>query len=160
MRPCEPRPIPLCVCTTLEILMASPIPKNPEDRQRRNKPGEFVELPAATQVVVPEMPEGDWCAATVRWWESWRRSPQAARFGETAWRRLEMLVPLVEDYCESRSLKILAELRLNERALGGMPEDMQRLRWRFADVGSEAKPTTQKKRAKRNDPRKSCLKSG
>lgn len=113
-----------------------PAPKDPEKRVRRNKE-QRTTLPAAPTAGYRDMPTGEWAPATRAWWEAWCRSPQAARFTETAWQRLVMLVPLVERFWRG-DVRVLTEIRLNESLLGATPQDLQRLRWDLEEA--EAKP--------------------
>lgn len=77
------------------------------------------------------MPAGSWSAATRSWWETWARAEQAARFSPTAWQRIAMLVPLVEEYYTKPSRLLLYEIARHESKLGATPEDMIRLGWKL-----------------------------
>ena len=77
------------------------------------------------------MPAGKWSEATKSWWKTWATSEQAARFTPTAWQRLRMLLPLVEQYNEAPSRLLLYEIARHESKLGATPEDMIRLGWKL-----------------------------
>lgn len=71
---------------------------------------------------------GTWSPNTVAWYETWRRSPQAALFLATDWGRLQMMAPLVESYFGWPNDKKLAEIRQNESLLGATHVDRLRAR--------------------------------
>lgn len=116
-----------------------PHPKPDSDRQRTNEPAfERVDLgssPVAKDA--PKLPRRRSQRAEVReWWDDWTASPQASQFGRTDWRRLLMLVPLVDAYFAAAEAKdagtltrIAGELRLQEAKFGATPDDRMRLRW-------------------------------
>lgn len=92
---------------------------------------------------------------TKRRWETWRTSPQAEEFTATDWLRLESLVPLWDQYHRTGDVKLMAEIRLNEAALGATPADRLRLRWRIDAEGSEKGKATPRASSRSNaDPRK------
>ncbi len=142
-----------------------PVPKDASRRQRRNSTPGTVELDAGARAkrppaLPPRAGRGrKWSAATRRWYEVWRRSPQATLFTATDWQRLHMLAELIEAYYYEPSKELLAEIRLNEAKLGATPEDRQRLRWEIAAGEDEA---AEKKRApsRRKDPRLSLIQGG
>ena len=80
---------------------------------------------------------GSWCADTHRWYETWQYSPQAEVFLDTDWQRLQMLVPLVEDYFDRPHHLKLAEIRQSESLLGATHVDRLKARMKV----SETKPT-------------------
>jgi hypothetical protein len=128
-----------------------PPPKDPEKRQRRNKPPEVEELPPAHHGEVPPLPRRSKYLSTTRaWYYLWARSPQAAGFGETDWARLATLAPVVDAYWrEVRKdapsttvmVRLLGEIRRDEAKLGATVEDRQRLRWRLPSGTREPAPT-------------------
>lgn len=108
-----------------------PLPKDASQRRRRN-------ADAVTTTVLPtEGPAGPtpeligehYDSRTLAWYETWRSSPQASTFLPTDWQRLHMLAELVQQYWEEPKKDLLAEIRLNEAALGGTAADRVRLRW-------------------------------
>jgi hypothetical protein len=109
-----------------------PAPKDPDKRQRRNKPPEPEELPEAHTGPAPALPRrSKYLQITRDWYDAWARSPQAAGFGVTDWHRLQMLAPLVDAYWREPKPSLMAEIRQNESKLGATVEDRQRLRWRL-----------------------------
>lgn len=112
-----------------------PAPKNPAARRRRNAD------PVPTQVVVeddevrgPDLPdEFEWPSATVRWWETWRRSAQAQTFTATDWEFL-LDTALLHASFWSGEAGVGAELRLRVAKFGATPEDRARLRLQIGEV--------------------------
>ena len=88
----------------------------------------------------PELPEGfEWPSATVTWWETWRRSPQAQVFTDTDWSFLvDTAVMHAEFWLGNRALA--AELRLRVAKFGATPEDRARLRLGVGEPKSKATP--------------------
>ena len=73
----------------------------------------------------------DWHPDTLRWFDAWRRSPQAQAFLATDWERLVMVAPLRDVIARNPqrpSASAMAELRLNEERLGATLADRIRLR--------------------------------
>ena len=105
-------------------------PKDPSQRVRRNKPAAVPVLVADGKVYGPELPAThEWPEATVKWWQAWRTSAQAAKFGETDWLFLiDTAVLHAEFWLGNRTLA--AELRLRVAKFGATMED--RLRLKFA----------------------------
>ena len=66
--------------------------------------------------------------AVERWWETWRRAPQAEAFLPTDWQRLTMLAPLVASYFDRPHHMKLAEIRQSESLLGATHVDRLRAR--------------------------------
>lgn len=110
----------------------------PSERRRRTNKDTYADVQATVAVtdeVRGPVLEGDWLPETVRWYETWRRSPQAAVFVATDWQRLAMLAPLVDDYFDRPHHLKLAEVRQNESLLGATHVDRLRAR-----IKVEAKP--------------------
>ena len=127
-----------------------PLPKDASQRRRRNADAVATTvLPAEGPTgKTPELPGGhDYDSRTLAWYETWRSSPQAATFLPTDWQRLHMLAELVQQYWEEPRKDLLAEIRLNETALGGTAADRVRLRWTVAEP--EDAPTGRQPAAKR-----------
>ena len=115
----------------------------PKEQRRRRNADTYEGLQSTVSAddppsEVPEMPEGDWLPETVEWWEDWCASPQAKLFLATDWRRLRMLVPLVDKYHSEPEGKTLAEIRLNESLLGATHTD--RLKARIKVERGDGKP--------------------
>lgn len=112
--------------------MAGYGPPPSENKRRRNADtfaDQAVTVQADDEVHGPELPDAEaYSSRTVRWYETWRRSPQAAAFLPTDWQRLEMLAPVVELFFAEPSTKLLAEIRLNEGLLGATHVDRLRAR--------------------------------
>ena len=128
-----------------------PMPSDPATRRRRNvdPPGAAVaadgevlgfDLPDLPSVVTDDGFEvaRHWPALTVRWWERWRRSPQAKTFTETDWDFL-LETALLHRAFVMGDLKQAAELRLRVAKFGATPEDRMRLRLQIVEP---AKPTS------------------
>lgn len=76
---------------------------------------------------------------TLAWWETWRRSPQAATFTATDW---DFLVDtaLLHARFWAGDEKVAAELRLRVAKFGATPEDRARLRMQLGDPNAEDEP--------------------
>ncbi len=103
-----------------------------------------VEVTATPQ---PELPQREppWPAATVGWWQMWKRSPLTAEFTENDWSEL-LDTALVHAAFWEGNLKAAAELRLRVANFGATPSDRARLRITFA--AAEAAEVKTPKRAK------------
>lgn len=118
-----------------------PAPKDPARRRRTNKD------PIPTTVVTPdsilrgpELPAGiDWPAQTLRWWVTWRMSPQAQGWGDTDWDFLLDTAMLHKAFWEGDA-KVAGELRLRVAKFGATPEDRARLRMQIANPGDPEAP--------------------
>lgn len=70
-----------------------------------------------------------WHPETVKWWNSWRSSPQALRMmTEPDWRYLLVTARVHHEFWTSGRWELAAELRLREQKFGATPEDRSRLR--------------------------------
>lgn len=103
----------------------------PAEHKRRRNADTFeegaVSVPADVQVDAPALPGADgYREATLAWYATWCRSPQAAVFTVTDWQRLHMLAPLVEEYFGKPSTKLMAEIRISESLLGATHVDRMR----------------------------------
>jgi hypothetical protein len=124
-----------------------PAPKPEAERRRRNAPSKPKTTVAATpakktvakktaavkhpQMRGPALPAGH-SAKTKVWYDTWRRSPQAAAFEESDWQRLQMLAHLVEAFFSKVTnaqvqKQLLGEIRLNESSLGATVADRLRM---------------------------------
>lgn len=124
---------------------SGPLPKDPSQRRRRNAdPVATTTLPAhGPDGPTPDLPGGHYDNRTLAWYDTWRNSPQAATFLATDWQRLHMLAEMVQLYWEEPRKDLLAEIRLNEAALGGTAADRIRMRWVVAD-SMEDSPASQR----------------
>ncbi|RLK22630.1 hypothetical protein DER29_0468 [Micromonospora sp. M71_S20] len=124
-------------------------PKPDGTRRRRNAPthGETV-LPADDGTLRGPslgelMPGREFPEDVHLWFDDWRRSPQAAVFERTDWRRLALLARTVEGYLKRPSAAALSEIRMNEERLGATVVDRMRARMRVetdADTAEEDLP--------------------
>lgn len=116
----------------------------PAEHKRRRNADTFAEgavaVPADVQVGAPELPEFErYSTATLRWYNTWCASPQAAVFTVTDWQRLHMLAPLVDEYFAKPTTKLMSEIRLSESLLGATHVDRMRARIKL----EQPKPTGQ-----------------
>ncbi len=131
-------------------------PKDPDKRARGNRAPEVTEIVSDGKLYGPPLPRlgfnmmqkvrgekgwisvpanATWPEQTKRWWNTWRRSPQAKTHTETDWDfLLETAVLHAQFWLGDNS--VAAELRLRVAKFGATPEDRQRLRIRV----TEAKP--------------------
>nr|BFD90702.1 hypothetical protein KitaXyl93_20620 [Kitasatospora sp. Xyl93] len=127
---------------------------SPNRRRRNGDPVEGTVLPAGGFTgPAPDLPGGhDYDSRTLSWYDTWKRSPQAATFLPTDWQRLHMLAQLVEAFWEEPKKELLAEIRLNEAALGGTAADRMRLRWSLgsAEVGKGSARAAERAAARRS----------
>lgn len=131
--------------------MPGPAPKPADQRRRRNID------PIPTTVVTPddvvrgpELPAGvAWHAQTLKWWETWRRSPQAITFTETDWDFLVDTALLHTAYWSGENNG--AELRHRVAKFGATPEDRLRLRLQIdgeAEGAKSSKSVSSQRRAR------------
>ncbi len=115
-----------------------PAPK--PNRRRRNADtygGTQTAVVDDGQLLGPAL-EGSWTDAARSWYDTWRRSPQAAVFTATDWLRLRMLAPLIESYLEVPHHMKLAEIRQNESLLGATHTDRLKARIAVQKTDQEA----------------------
>lgn len=109
-----------------------PLPNPAARRRAHNRADVFpvTRLPAAGfDGKPPPLPEASrFSAGTRRWYATWTKSPQATAFMQTDWTRLWLLAHLVEKYLDDATAPVLAEIRLQEAALGATLGDRRRLR--------------------------------
>jgi hypothetical protein len=122
-----------------------PAPKPPDQRRRRNITVAPVVVAADGEKHGPELPEGyDWPQETLDWWDTWRRSAQAATFTGTDWSFLTDTALLHADF-HLGDRRVAGELRLRVAKFGATPEDRARLR---IEVGAGANQSTTRLRPK------------
>lgn len=119
-----------------------PAPKSHHQRERdtRRRTAPSAVLTEDGEVRGPDLPGGiDWPMPTLAWWETWRRSPQAATFTATDW---DFLVDtaLLHARFWAGDEKVAAELRLRVAKFGATPEDRARLRMQLGDPNAEDEP--------------------
>lgn len=81
----------------------------------------------------PELPEREWHPQTQRWWETWRKSPQAQTFTDADWDFL-MDTAFLHHELWSGTIGVAAELRQRVSKFGASPEDRLRLKLRIDDA--------------------------
>lgn len=83
-----------------------------------------------------------WHPATVRWWNNWRRSPQALRMLTSPdWDYLLDTARIHHEFWTSGRWELAAELRLRAAKFGATPEDRARLGFEIA-TGKTDEPKT------------------
>ena len=114
-----------------------PMPKEHRQRERdeRRRNAEFTTVTNDGILRGPDFPYDvipNPHPATVEWWETWRRAPQASLFLDTDWQTLKRAAKLQDDvYTLPRaSAAAVSELRLIEERLGGTYVDRQKARIR------------------------------
>lgn len=114
-----------------------PAPKPADQRVRRNKEPIRTKVSAAGAVRGPELPGGfvgpdgelvPWHECTARWWENWRRSPQAATFTATDWDFLLDTALMHHKMWANGRWDFASEVRLRVAKFGATPEDRLRLK--------------------------------
>lgn len=136
--------------------MASPVPKDPSKRSRRNKDIAPVRYIAPVRAVVqPDLPEFEveirpkdgepymvpftWPAATRDWWDMLSDHPLVGEFFETDWAYL-LDTAMIHAAFWKGDMKMAGELRLREAKYGFTPEDRAKLRiFSAAAVEGESK---------------------
>lgn len=135
-----------------------PPPKPANERVRRN-----IDVPATVvepddEVRGPELPAeprfvlgfGDevevirsWPARTVKWWDTWRRSPQAQTFTDTDWDFLLDTAQLHALFWLGE-VRHAPEIRIRLQQFGGTPADRMRLRLQVGKPATDAQPAAPK----------------
>jgi hypothetical protein len=129
--------------------MAGSGPPPSENRRRRNADtyGDVkTRLVVDDELRGPELKGGPgpgrrWKTGTREWWDTWRRSPQAAAFLETDWQRLRLLANLVDQYLGKPHHMALAEIRLNESLVGATVVDRLKARMKVEQAQPEGDKT-------------------
>ena len=79
-----------------------------------------------------------WHPMTVKWWNSWRKSPQALRMlTEPDWNYLLDTARIHHEFWTSGRWELAAELRLRAGKFGATPEDRARLGFEIASTTPE-----------------------
>jgi len=127
--------------------MASPTPKHPTARQRRNKTSTHRTLSVVHDVQAPKLPTGQtWHKQTRAWWRDVWASPMAPEYDESDIHGLYLLAVLVDAFWECPSQPIAAEIRLQRQCFGLTPIDRRRLQWEI-NRGDAASEDTQRRRS-------------
>jgi hypothetical protein len=114
-----------------------PAPKPKEQRRNRHVPsrGEWVDLPAVTVPVLPELPKrkrgsGPWHPRTVAVWAAWRQDPASTQYGPAEIAAAIELAWLFEDNVRGERSAPASEVRQRMQALGLDAKGKRDLRWR------------------------------
>src|SRR5690606_11972482 len=114
-------------------------------RRRRNAPVHTeISLTRDDEIRGPSLDEltgrSDWSEEVRRWYETWRRWPQAQVFEVTDWSRLGLLAPMVELYFRRPSAAALGEIRMSEERLGATVVDRMRARMSIEESEQDKAP--------------------
>lgn len=126
-------------------------PGDPEQRRRRNvDTTPTIKLTRDDELRGPELPadvlEEPWHPQTLRWWNTWRSSPQAQTFLQTDWDFLLDTAAMHHAMWTKGRFEFASELRLRVAKLGATPEDRARLRMKVTDPDKPATPEAPKTR--------------
>ena len=114
-------------------------PAKPDDmRIRRNKPVEKTPTMPEWDGIIrgPELPPTDpqgrsWDDNTLRWYETWRKSPQAVYAMDTDWEGMYMAAVLhntvMNGVSHTAMVGLTGEIRKREGSFGGSIEDRRRI---------------------------------
>lgn len=108
--------------------------KNPEDRARRNAETYVIDRVEWDGVRRgPDLPEGyGWGAMTLRWWETWRSSPQSMVMTDLDWEFMLDTARLYDTFWNFNgaisSVQLASELRQRMAKFGVTYEDRKKLR--------------------------------
>ena len=135
-----------------------PAPKAQHQRERdtRRRQADAVHLTRDGEVRGPEFPYDiipEPHPATVAWWDTWRRAPQAQLFEETDWQTLRRAARLQEGVMTAIkvSAQAVSELRLIEERLGATVVDRQRAKIHIEAEGPDATVTELRSVSSRTD---------
>ena len=120
-------------------------PKPEGQRRRRNAPThDSKPLVQDGEIRGPELEEltlrDDWSPYVRQWYETWRRSPQAAYFLDTDWQRLGLLARAVAQVERKMSATLMGEIRMNEERLGATVTDRMRARMVIEEAEQDKAP--------------------
>lgn len=142
--------------------MPGPLPKDPAQRQRRNKEATRALLPPEDEPItsvprLPTNPLGKWHKLTRLWWKDVWASPQSSEFLRSDLGALFRLAMLVDMFWTSGKLNIAAEIRMMEQQFGLTPMARRRLQWTVTQA-EDAADKRERGRARgarmlENDPR-------
>ena len=112
----------------------APKPQRTRPNENAARQREMTHLHADDQQRGPDLPDDvlpageDWHPATVRWWDTWRLSPQAQQFTDTDWRFLLDTALMHHTMWSKGRWEYAGELRLRSAKFGATPEDRMRLK--------------------------------
>jgi len=128
--------------------MKGPAPKNPAVRQRRNAQTTRAVLPPeqSPRQRAPSLPkEVEWHPLTRRWWKDVWSSPMATEYVRADEHGLFRLAVLIDKFWIKPSIRLAAEIRLQQQAFGLTPLDRRRLEW-SVEQAEQAKDRTDRQR--------------
>ena len=118
--------------------MPGPLPKDPEQRHRRNKAATAATLrePDPGEVCIPNLPielfpDDKPHDAVVRWWYAIWSSPMAGNWLPSDLEGLCLLAVLRHRFFDHPSATLAGEIRQQESRFGLSPLDRRRLEWRI-----------------------------
>lgn len=125
------------------------VPKKPLSAlQRPSRASTRATLHAPVEVIeTPPLPEGEWHAMAVAFWDDLWTSPMAPEYVHMDRHRLYQLVKLVDQFWRKPTVAVAAEIRQVSQGFGLSPLDRRRLQWEV-ERGEEA----EQKRAARKPP--------
>lgn len=103
------------------------VPKPAAQRVRRNAVPAMPDLPEEHAGPSPDLPEGDWHARTLAWWEAARRSPAAHLWTASDWESAILTAHLVQRVWADDEAKLATEVRLREDRLALTLDGRRRL---------------------------------
>ena len=131
----------------------APGPAPAETRRRRNVParGEWIDLPALDEPILPDLPRrakgaGAWSARTKAMWSGWRQDRATTQYGPGTIALAIQLAYLFEDYV--RGNEKFSEVRLVMDGLGLTEKGKRDLRWRVPSDEEPATPQRQRSSSK------------
>ncbi len=144
--------------------MPGPAPKHPSARARRNKASTNATLSVDIDMIVPELPAGDWHPMTAKWWQRFWTSPMAPELTESDVDGMYRVLKLAEAFWTTDDPKLAAVLQVRlekaESNYGGNPMARRSLQWEIekaeAAVEQGAKRRTKAEAGKaepKGDPR-------
>jgi hypothetical protein len=103
--------------------------KDPTTRARANRAATAATLTDGRTVIRPDLPDRDWNALTIEWWNDLWASPMAAEYHSSDKHALYILAALVDQFWANPDGKLAGEIRLQRQAFGLTPYDRRRLEW-------------------------------
>lgn len=128
--------------------MASPVPKAPAKRQRRNRHSTAA-MVEARPAARPDLP-ADYHELTRTWWSTIWSSPISGEWVDADVPGLVMLAQLVEDYWRAPRTerpKAHAEVRMASREYGLSPMSRRSLQWEVRRLEAERPPSPPRTRS-------------
>lgn len=122
--------------------------KHPSTRARRNKASTAATLSADSAVAVadrPALPERNWHALTLAWWEDLWAAPMSSEYHSSDRHALYVLAALMDEFWEKPTTRLAAEIRQQRQAFGLTPYDRRRLEWTI-ESADEAKDRGRQRR--------------